>query len=236
MGWRPRSCSSCNKSSAWCGFWPFSHAFFYWHRMTTSQEGRVTLTYGYARGPWALVRSAGDTRVNPHMKNSPLSLDRPPVAGRLLPARLINYRGCIAEKHWSGTPRPVAAAASVGGHCACPPILHVRRYMTSKGQRAVRGRHARARPPDQAQAARDRRSPGSRAPPATLRRHLRPPAPYTSARHPPPGAQPEPARGTGQRYCVTRILASAALYGSRIYGAKRLAASCRAPLPGHAIA
>ena len=144
------------------------------------------------------------------------------MAGRLPGEALTSNSGCIAGKSWSGTPRPVAAAASVGGHCACPLILHVRRYMTSKGQRAVRGRHARARPPDQAQAARDRRSPGSKAPPATLRRHLRPPAPHTSARHPPPGAQPEPARGTGQRYCVTRILASAALYGSRIYGAKRL--------------
>ena len=29
MGRRPRSCSSCNRCSACCGLWPFSHAFFY---------------------------------------------------------------------------------------------------------------------------------------------------------------------------------------------------------------
>ena len=115
--------------------------------MTTSQEGRVTLTYGYARGPWALVRSTGDTRVNPHMKNSPLSLDRPPVAGRLLPARLINYRGCIAEKHWSGTPRPVAAAAGAPAAIALADVMNYLAWMEKTGARKTAALHRRAHTP-----------------------------------------------------------------------------------------
>ena len=149
LGGRPRSCSSCNRCRACCGLWPFSHAFF----LAYATWGQLTAASNLAQYCMAaLLRSADkqysdDDNYSQLPKNSPLSLDRPPVAGRLLPARLINYRGCIAEKHWSGTPRPVAAAARAPAAIALADVMNYLAWMEKTGAHKTAALHRRAHTP-----------------------------------------------------------------------------------------
>ena len=80
-------------------------------------------------------------------KNSPLSLDRPPLAGRFIPARLLSVSGSIAGKSWSGTPRPGAAAARAPAAIALADVMNYFAWMEKTGPRKTAALHRRAHTP-----------------------------------------------------------------------------------------